>query len=72
MREGAWPAQADNTTWNFPLFRQALACVVDSFRPQEIALLLGKTEAAVRQNLHAARKRLAERLGRTGTREEDR
>jgi|HubBroStandDraft_5_1064220.scaffolds.fasta_scaffold391928_1 RNA polymerase sigma factor (sigma-70 family) len=52
--------------------RQALACVVDSFRPQEIALLLGKTEAAVRQNLHAARKRLAERLGRTGTREEDR
>jgi RNA polymerase sigma factor (sigma-70 family) len=46
--------------------REALACVVDDFKPQEIALLFGKTEAAVRQNLHAARKKLAERLGRTG------
>jgi RNA polymerase sigma factor (sigma-70 family) len=39
--------------------RQVLACVVDTFTPQEIAQLLGKTEAAVRQNLCAARKRLA-------------
>jgi RNA polymerase sigma factor (sigma-70 family) len=46
--------------------RQVLACVMDAFRPQEIAQLLGKTEAAVRQNLHAARKRLTRRLGGTG------
>ena len=39
--------------------RQVLACMVDTFTPQEIAQLLGKTEAAVRQNLCAARKRLA-------------
>ena len=49
-----------------PAERQVLACVVDAFRPQEIALLLGKTEVAVRQNLHTARKRLARRLGGTG------
>ena len=56
-----------------PAEREVLACVVDAFRPQEIAQLLGKTETAVRQNLHTARKRLAARLGRTGqTREEDR
>lgn len=45
---------------------EVLACMVDEFRPQEIAQLLGKTEAAVRQNLRAARKRLAGRLGRPG------
>jgi RNA polymerase sigma factor (sigma-70 family) len=39
--------------------RQVLACMVDMFTAQEIAQLLGKTEAAVRQNLCAARKRLA-------------
>jgi len=39
--------------------RQVLACLVDMFTPQEIAQLLGKTEVAVRQNLRAARKRLA-------------
>jgi RNA polymerase sigma factor (sigma-70 family) len=58
-----------------PAERHVLAFVVDAFRPQEIAQLFGKTEAAVRQNLHAARKRLAGRLGRTGhhgTQEEDR
>ena len=32
------------------------------FTQQEIAQLLGKTEAAVRQNLHAARKRLTKYL----------
>jgi RNA polymerase sigma factor (sigma-70 family) len=52
--------------------RQVLAFVVDEFRPQEIARLLGKTEASVRQNLCAARKQLAERLGRTDRREEHR
>jgi DNA-directed RNA polymerase specialized sigma24 family protein len=30
--------------------------MVDTFTRQEAAQLLGKTEAAVRQNLHAARK----------------
>ena len=35
----------------------------DMFTAQEIAYLLGKTEAAVRQNLRAARKRLAGSLG---------
>ncbi len=43
--------------------RQVLACLVDMFTAQEIAYLLGKTEAAVRQNLRAARKRLAGCLG---------
>lgn len=49
-----------------PAERQVLACVVDAFRPQEIAQLLGKTEAAVRQNLYTARKRLAGLLGQAG------
>jgi RNA polymerase sigma factor (sigma-70 family) len=39
--------------------RQVLACMVDMLTAQEIAQLLGKTEVAVRQNLCAARKRLA-------------
>jgi RNA polymerase sigma factor (sigma-70 family) len=38
-----------------PAQREVLACVVDDFTQQEIAQLLGKTEAAVRQNLRAAR-----------------
>jgi RNA polymerase sigma factor (sigma-70 family) len=41
-----------------PAQREVLACIVDTFTQQEIAQLLGKTEAAVRQNLCAARKRL--------------
>jgi RNA polymerase sigma-70 factor (ECF subfamily) len=47
-----------------PAQREVLACVVDMFTPQEIAPLLGKTEAAVRQNLCAARRKLARRLGK--------
>lgn len=39
--------------------REVLACMIDEFTRQEIAQLLGKTEAAVRQNLCAARARLA-------------
>ena len=42
-----------------PAQREVLACMVDTFTRQEAAQLLGKTEAAVRQNLCAARKRLA-------------
>lgn len=42
-----------------PAQREVLACMVDTFTRQEIAQLLGKTEAAVRQNLCAARRRLA-------------
>jgi RNA polymerase sigma factor (sigma-70 family) len=42
-----------------PAQREVLACILDEFTRQEIAQLLGKTEAAVRQNLHAARIRLA-------------
>ena len=45
-----------------PAQREVLACMVDTFTRQEIAQLLGKTEAAVRQNLCAARKRLAKCL----------
>jgi RNA polymerase sigma factor (sigma-70 family) len=39
--------------------REVLACMVDMLSQKEIAQLLGKTEPAVRQNLRAARKRLA-------------
>lgn len=45
-----------------PAQREVLACMVDMFTQQEIAQLLGKTEAAVRQNLHAARTRLTKYL----------
>jgi RNA polymerase sigma factor (sigma-70 family) len=45
--------------------REVLACMVDTFSPREIAQLLGKTEAAVRQNLCAARKRLTRHLAET-------
>jgi RNA polymerase sigma factor (sigma-70 family) len=41
-----------------PAQQEVLACVVDEFKPKEIAELLGKTEAAVRQNLCAARAKL--------------
>jgi RNA polymerase sigma-70 factor (ECF subfamily) len=49
-----------------PAEREVLAFVVDTFSPHDIAKLLGKTEAAVRQNLCAARRRLTRRLGETG------
>jgi RNA polymerase sigma factor (sigma-70 family) len=42
-----------------PAQRVVLAYITDCFTPKEIAELLGKTEAAVRQNLCAARKKLA-------------
>ena len=54
-----------------PAQQEVLACMVDMFTQQEIAQLLGKTEAAVRQNLHAARKRLTRYLDDTGTRRHD-
>jgi RNA polymerase sigma factor (sigma-70 family) len=50
-----------------PAQREVLACVMDMFTRQEIAQLLGKTEAAVRQNLHAARKSLISYLARGGS-----
>jgi RNA polymerase sigma-70 factor (ECF subfamily) len=49
-----------------PAEREVLAFVVDGFTPQEIALLLGKTNAAVRQNLYAGRTRLRKNLTETG------
>jgi RNA polymerase sigma factor (sigma-70 family) len=45
--------------------REVLACMVDMFTGKEIAQLLGKTEAGVRQNLCAARKRLMSYLAET-------
>jgi RNA polymerase sigma factor (sigma-70 family) len=50
--------------------REVLACMVDMLTRQEIAQLLGKTEAAVRQNLCAARKNLARYLVETDGRGE--
>lgn len=41
-----------------PAQQAVLACMFDMLTRQEIAQLLGTTEAAVRQNLHAARKNL--------------
>jgi RNA polymerase sigma factor (sigma-70 family) len=56
--------------------KEVLFCIVDEFTVQEIAELFGKTEAAVRQNLCAARKRLvsyyAETSGAGGGRHDDR
>jgi len=45
-----------------PAQREVLACMASMFTQQETAQRLGKTEAAVRQNLHAARKRLRKYL----------
>jgi RNA polymerase sigma factor (sigma-70 family) len=45
-----------------PAQREVMACIFDTLTCQEIAQLLGKTDAAVRQNLRAARKRLASYL----------
>lgn len=50
-----------------PAQREVLACMVDLFPRKEIAQLLGKTDAAVRQNLCAARKSLVSYLAATGT-----
>ena len=41
--------------------------MIDTFTLQEIAQMLGKTEATVRQNLCAAPKRLRSYLAGTGT-----
>lgn len=49
-----------------PAQREVLACMVDMFTPAEIARLLGKNEAAIRQNLCAARRKLTRRLGNPG------
>jgi RNA polymerase sigma factor (sigma-70 family) len=54
-----------------PAQQEVLACMVDMFTCQEIAHLLGKTEAAVRQNLCAARKRLASYLAQANAAPED-
>jgi RNA polymerase sigma factor (sigma-70 family) len=51
-----------------PAQREVLACMVDTFTRQEIAQLLGKTEAAVRQSLYAARKSLMSYLAEGGRR----
>lgn len=48
-----------------PAQREVLACMVDMFPRKEIAELLGKTDAAVRQNLFAARKGLLSYLAAT-------
>lgn len=48
-----------------PAQREVLAWTVDNFRPAEIALLLGRSPDAVRQNLSAARKRLKNYLAET-------
>jgi RNA polymerase sigma factor (sigma-70 family) len=51
-----------------PAQREVLACLVDMFPRKEIAELLGKTDAAVRQNLCAARTSLVSYLaGRAGS-----
>jgi RNA polymerase sigma factor (sigma-70 family) len=50
-----------------PAQREVVACMVDMFPRKEIAQLLGKTDAAVRQNLCAARKSLVSYLAATGT-----
>ena len=41
-----------------PRQQEVMALIVDEFKPAEIAVLLGKDAAAVRQNLLAARRRL--------------
>jgi DNA-directed RNA polymerase specialized sigma24 family protein len=41
-----------------PAQREVMAFIIDEFEPVEIAALFGKTPAAVRQNLRAARQKL--------------
>lgn len=43
--------------------REVMALIVDEFGPAEVARLLGKNPAAVRQSLCAARRRLQDALG---------
>jgi RNA polymerase sigma factor (sigma-70 family) len=45
-----------------PAQREVMALVVDEFPPGEIATLLGRNPPAIRQNLAAARRRLAQAL----------
>jgi len=47
-----------------PAQREAMDGIVAGWRPSEIALLLGKTPAAVRKNLQLARERLQAELER--------
>jgi RNA polymerase sigma factor (sigma-70 family) len=49
-----------------PAQRKVLACMIDEASTREIAELLGKTDATVRQNLHAARTRLKHHLAQRG------
>jgi DNA-directed RNA polymerase specialized sigma24 family protein len=44
--------------------RNVMAFIVDGFAPIEIAALLGRSPAAIRQSLHDARRRLIEALQR--------
>lgn len=44
--------------------RNVVAFIVDGFTPTEIAALLGRSPAAIRQSLHDARLRLVEGLKR--------
>ena len=44
--------------------RAVMACIVDDFKPSEVAELLGKSPAAIRQSLHAARRRLQQQTVR--------
>ena len=62
----------EQRTWVLELLEQlppaqseVMACIVDDLRPAEIAELLGKSPAAVRQNLSAARRRLRKYLAET-------
>jgi RNA polymerase sigma factor (sigma-70 family) len=52
--------------------QEVLAYMIDEFTQQEIAQLFGKTEAAVRQNLYMARKRLAACIAEADRQEEAR
>lgn len=45
-----------------PVQRQVMAFVVEQWRPAELAQMLGKTDATVRQNLKLARDRLKQEL----------
>jgi RNA polymerase sigma-70 factor (ECF subfamily) len=45
-----------------PAQREVMACIVDEFSPAEVARLLGRTPAGVRQNLRAARQHLKQAL----------
>ena len=46
-----------------PAQREVMAFIVEGWQPREVAILLGKTAATVRQNLKLARDRLKRELG---------